>query len=79
MELQSLSCMDRRIAYKLMSDGHIRAYQANTNDKSGAAEMMIYPPQLICPTISSAHAPKLLITDERILNALFRATKDARH
>lgn len=67
--------MDRAssIKFKLMPDGHIRAFQANTPDLRGISEMQIYPPHAVSPTITVAHCPKLLITDEAIRQALFYA------
>ena len=64
--------MDRKeaIKFKLMPDGHIRAFQSNTPDLRGISELQIYPPHLCSPTITVAHCPKLLITDEAILTAL---------
>ena len=41
--------MDRAeaIKFKLMPDGHIRAFQANTPDLRGISELQIYPPLFI--------------------------------
>lgn len=38
--------MDRKeaIKFKLMPDGHIRAFQSDTPDLRGISEMQIYPP-----------------------------------
>ena len=38
--------MDRKdsIKFKLMPDGHIRAFQSNTPDLRGISELQIYPP-----------------------------------
>lgn len=40
--------MDRAeaIKFKLMSDGHIRAFQSNTADLRGISELQIYPPPI---------------------------------
>lgn len=68
--------MDRAeaIKFKLMPEGHIRAFQSNTPDLRGISELQIYPPPcLYSPTITVAHVPKLLITDERIYTALRHA------
>lgn len=64
--------MDRAeaIKFKLMPDGHIRAFQSNTPDLRGISELQIYPPHLCSPTITVANCPKLLITDDRIYSAL---------
>lgn len=64
--------MDRAeaIKFKLMPDGHIRAFQSNTPDLRGISELQIYPPRICSPTITVAHCPKLLITDEAILTTL---------
>ena len=32
------------IKYKLMREGHIRAFRTNSPDLPGVSEMMIYPP-----------------------------------
>ena len=54
-----------------MSEGHIRGFRTNRADLPGVSELMIYPPPHLCsPTITVAHAPKLLIADERIYNTL---------
>ena len=41
--------MDRKdsIKFKLMPDGHIRAFQTNTPDLRGISELQIYPPLFI--------------------------------
>lgn len=64
--------MDRAeaIKFKLMPDGHIRGVQTQRSDLASAAEWMIYLTNVCAPTISVAHAPKLLITDDRIYSAL---------
>lgn len=68
--------MDRTEAtkFKLMPDGHIRAFQSNTPDLRGISELQIYHPHICSPTITVAHCPKLLIADERIYRALQTAT-----
>lgn len=67
--------MDRAkaIKFKLMPDGHIRGVQTQRPDLASAAEWMIYFTNVCAPTISVAHAPKILITDERLSKALFNA------
>ena len=64
--------MDRAeaIKFKLMPDGHIRAFQSNTPDLRGISELQIYPPNLCSPTITVAHVLKILITDNAVLTAL---------
>lgn len=64
--------MDRAeaIKFKLMPDGHIRGVQTQRTDLASAAEWMIYFTNVCAPTISVAHVPKLLITDDRIYSAL---------
>ena len=64
--------MDRKdsIKFKLMPDGHIRGVQTQRTDLASAAEWMIYFTNVCAPTISVAHVPKLLITDEAILTTL---------
>lgn len=41
--------MDRAeaIKFKLMPEGHIRAFQSNTPDLRGISELQIYPPLFI--------------------------------
>lgn len=63
------------IKFKLMPDGHIRGVQTQRSDLASAAEWMIYIPLMICPTISAAHPTKLLIENERLLNALRAAAQ----
>ena len=67
--------MDRAeaIKFKLMPDGHIRAFQSNTPDLRGISELQIYPPRICSPTITVAHCPKLLIADEAIYRAIQHA------
>ena len=40
--------MDRKdsIKFKLMPEGHIRAFQSDTPDLRGISEMQIYPPPI---------------------------------
>ncbi len=68
--------MDRAeaIKFKLMPDGHIRGVQTQRPDLASAAEWMIYFTNVCAPTISVAHAPKILITDDRTYRALQTAT-----
>lgn len=56
-----------------MSDGHIRGVQTQRRDMAGASEWMIYFTNVCAPTITVAHAPKLLITDEAIRQTLYNA------
>lgn len=67
--------MDRAeaIKFRLMPDGHIRGVQTQRQDLASAAEWMIYFTNVCAPTISVAHAPKLLIADERLYEALHNA------
>lgn len=67
--------MDRAeaIKFKLMPEGHIRGFRTNRPDLPGVSELMITPPRICSPTITVAHSPKLLITDERIYRALQHA------
>ena len=50
--------MDRAeaIKFKLMPDGHIRAFQSNTPDLRGISELQIYPPNLCSPTITAPNS-----------------------
>ncbi|MCM1077804.1 MAG: hypothetical protein NC411_10650 [Bacteroides sp.] len=54
------------IKFKLMPDGHIRGFRTNRPDLPGVSEMQIYPTHGISPTITVAHEPKILITDEAL-------------
>lgn len=65
--------MDRAeaIKFKLMPDGHIRGH--DTRKGTGISEGHITPPYAVCDTITVAHAPKLLIVDERLLATLHNA------
>lgn len=48
----------RKIAFNFRNDGTIRAYQADTKDKSGVSEFGIITPAYgIAPTITTIHAP----------------------
>lgn len=46
--------MDRAeaIKFKLMPDGHIRAFQSNTPDLRGISDLQIYPPIYAHPRYS---------------------------
>ena len=48
-----------RIRSKVMPNGNIRFFQAD-DSKSGISEMQITHPDNECPTITTAHAPKIL-------------------
>lgn len=56
-----------------MPGGHIRGVQTQRPDLASAAEWMMYMTDIISPTITVAHAPKLLIADERLLTTLRNA------
>ena len=58
------------IKFKLMPDGHIRGVQTQRPDLASAAEWMIYLTNVCAPTISVAHAPNLLIADEKVAQTL---------
>lgn len=58
-----------------MPDGHIRAYQSNTPDLRGVSEGNIHLTFCIAPTITVAHKPKILITDERFNQVIKTATE----
>ncbi len=49
------------IAYKRMPNGNIRAFDASTPDKRGISELQIVNPDNECPTITTAHEPKVLL------------------
>lgn len=54
-----------------MSDGHIRGH--DTRKGTGISEGHITPPYAVCDTLTVAHAPKLLITDERLYKAIYNS------
>ena len=58
--LEPLSRKDN-IAYKCMPNGNIRAFDASTPDKRGISELQIVNPDNECPTITTAHEPKVLL------------------
>ena len=47
------------IAFKWMPDGDIRAFQSNTSDKRGVAELQITNIDNISPTIISSRPPNI--------------------
>ena len=48
----------RKIAFNFRSDGTIRAYQADTKDKSGVSEFgIICPINAVAPTLTTLHPP----------------------
>ena len=49
-----------QIKFKLLPNGHIRAFQSNTRDKRGVSELQTILPQYVSPTITVAHTPKLI-------------------
>ncbi len=61
------------LRYKLLPDGHIRAYDANTHDKRGISEGYIYPTYALAPTIRTCISALLLVTDGSTANALREA------
>lgn len=62
------------IAFKLMTNGNIRAYQSNTSDKRGVTEWMITDVRNACPTLIAGNVPKVIIYDKD--NTSNRPTKD---
>lgn len=52
-----MSRRSEHIAFKLMPDGNIRAYQDDTEDKRGVSELMITNPENVSPTIISSTPP----------------------
>ena len=47
------------IAFKMMPNGNIRAYQDDTEDKRGVSELQITNPCNIAPTVISSTPPKI--------------------
>lgn len=43
------------ITLKMMSNGNVRAYSANTPDKAGVSELQITWQYNIAPTVTTAH------------------------
>jgi len=52
------------IAFKLMPDGNIRAYQSDTPDKRGVSELQITDIRNESPTVISSTPPKIIIYDD---------------
>ena len=55
-----MSERNKHIAFKLMPDGDIRAFQDNTADKRGVSELNITNPRNVAPTIISSTPPKII-------------------
>lgn len=55
-----MSKRSEHIAFKLMPDGNIRAFQSDTDDKRGVSELQITDPNNPSPTIISATPPKII-------------------
>lgn len=59
-----MSSRSEHIAFKMMPDGNIRAFQSDTVDKRGVSELQITNPRNESPTIISATPPKVIIYEE---------------
>ena len=55
-----MSRRSEHIAFKLMPDGNIRAFQSDTSDKRGVSELMITDPMNSSPTVISGTPPQRL-------------------
>lgn len=53
----------RTIEIKLMPNGNLRGFQANTSSKNGCSELQITDIRNICPTVVSTTPPKIIIYD----------------
>lgn len=51
--------MTRNIAYKVMPNGNIRAYNPDTEDKQGVSELQITDTNNVSPTLTSANHTKM--------------------
>jgi hypothetical protein len=78
MDFGSKSQRQQSIKFKLLPDGHIRAYSTLRSDLPGLSELMIYPPHIVAPTVTTSNHTNILIADEAIYNALSNATKAMR-
>jgi hypothetical protein len=54
------------IRFKVMPNGNIRAFQADTYDKRGVSELMITNPRNESPTLTTENAIKIIIKEETI-------------
>ncbi len=54
----------RNVVFKVMPNRNIRAFRANTEDKAGAAEWMIYALPNPSGTITTAHVQKIYLIQE---------------
>ena len=55
-----MSDRSEHVAFKLMPDGDIRAYQSNTADKRGISELQITNPKNVAPTVIASTPPKVI-------------------
>jgi len=46
------------IAFKMMPNGNIRAFQSDTEDKRGVSELQITSPHNVAPTVISSAPPE---------------------
>lgn len=59
-----MSKRSEHIAFKLMPDGNIRAYQSDTFDKRGVSELQITDIRNESPTVISSTPPKIIMYEE---------------
>lgn len=59
-----MSKRSEHIAYKLMPNGNIRAFQSDTKDKRGVGELQITDINNESPTVTSTTPPKIIEYEE---------------
>ena len=57
--------MKRDVRFKMMPNGNIRAFKANTRDLAGASEWMITSPTNPADSLTTVHIPKIYIKIEQ--------------
>lgn len=67
------------LRFKLLPDGHIRAYNAFTSDKRGISEMQIYPPPCCAPAVTTYPHTLTIVCNERFCNTLRKIIAGARN
>lgn len=63
-----MSKRSEHIAFKMMQDGNIRAFQSNTEDKRGVSELQITDPRNPSPTVIGTYPPKIIEYEEGIVD-----------
>ena len=58
--MRDMSKRSEHIAFKIMPNGNIRAYQSDTEDKRGVSELQITDVFNVSPTVISSTPPKII-------------------